>query len=65
MAFPPGVVIKDYQSDVSQGYPEPEARRPAGPFPDHHPDRRRFRSRRRVHVERFPAGRTGRYACST
>ena len=24
MAFPPGVVIKDYQSDVSQGYPNPK-----------------------------------------
>jgi hypothetical protein len=23
MAFPPGVTIKDYQSDVSQGYPNP------------------------------------------
>jgi len=23
MAFPPGVVIKDFQSDVSQGYPNP------------------------------------------
>ena len=27
MAFPPGVTIKDYQSDVSQGYPNP---RPGG-----------------------------------
>ena len=27
MAFPPGVTIKDYQSDVSQGYPNPK---PAG-----------------------------------
>lgn len=25
MAFPPGVTIKDYQSDVSQGYPNPKA----------------------------------------
>jgi hypothetical protein len=24
MAFPPGVVIKDYQTDVSQGYPNPK-----------------------------------------
>ena len=24
MAFPPGVTIKDYQSDVSQGYPNPK-----------------------------------------
>lgn len=24
MAFPPGVTIKDYQSDVSQGYPNPQ-----------------------------------------
>ena len=24
MAFPPGVVIKDFQSDVSQGYPNPK-----------------------------------------
>jgi len=24
MAFPPGVVIKDYQSDVSPGYPNPK-----------------------------------------
>ena len=23
MAFPPGVTIKDYQSDISQGYPNP------------------------------------------
>ena len=27
MAFPPGVTIKDYQSDVSPGYPNP---RPGG-----------------------------------
>ena len=27
MAFPPGVTIKDFQSEVSQGYPEPEAGR--------------------------------------
>ncbi len=25
MAFPPGVTIKDFQSDVSQGYPNPKA----------------------------------------
>ena len=24
MAFPPGVTIKDYQSDMSQGYPNPQ-----------------------------------------
>jgi hypothetical protein len=24
MAFPPGVTIKDYQSDISQGYPNPK-----------------------------------------
>jgi hypothetical protein len=24
MAFPPGVTIKDYQTDVSQGYPNPK-----------------------------------------
>ncbi len=24
MAFPPGVVIKDFQSDISQGYPNPK-----------------------------------------
>ena len=24
MAFPPGVTIKDYQSDVSEGYPNPK-----------------------------------------
>ena len=24
MAFPPGVVVKDFQSDVSQGYPNPK-----------------------------------------
>lgn len=24
MAFAPGVVIKDYQSDISQGYPNPK-----------------------------------------
>jgi hypothetical protein len=24
MAFPPGVTIKDFQSDVSQGYPNPK-----------------------------------------
>ena len=25
MAFPPSVTIKDYQSDISQGYPNPQA----------------------------------------
>jgi hypothetical protein len=24
MAFPPGVTIKDFESDVSQGYPNPK-----------------------------------------
>jgi len=24
MAFPPGVTVKDYQSDISQGYPNPK-----------------------------------------
>ncbi len=24
MAFPPGVTIKDFQSDISQGYPNPK-----------------------------------------
>ena len=24
MAFPPGVTIKDFQSDVSEGYPNPK-----------------------------------------
>ena len=24
MAFPPGVTIKDYESEVSQGYPNPK-----------------------------------------
>jgi len=25
MAFPPGVTVKDYQSEISQGYPNPKA----------------------------------------
>jgi hypothetical protein len=33
MAFPPGVTIKDYQSDVSQGYPNPRV----GGQPAHFP----------------------------
>lgn len=33
MAFPPGVTIKDYQSDVSQGYPNPKV----GGQPAHFP----------------------------
>jgi len=24
MAFPPGVTVKDYQSEISQGYPNPK-----------------------------------------
>ncbi len=33
MAFPPGVTIKDFQSDISQGYPNPK---PSGQ-PTHFP----------------------------
>ena len=33
MAFPPGVTIKDYQSDVSQGYPNPKAGGQPARFP--------------------------------
>ena len=33
MAFPPGVTIKDFQSDVSQGYPNPKR----GAQPDRFP----------------------------
>ena len=33
MAFPPGVTIKDYQSDVSQGYPNPRAGGQPARFP--------------------------------
>ena len=33
MAFPPGVTIKDYQSDVSQGYPNPKAGAQPARFP--------------------------------
>ena len=39
MAFPPGVTIKDYVSDVSQGYPNPKPGRTAGALPDPDPDR--------------------------
>ena len=39
MAFPPGVTIKDYQSDDLAGLSEPEAGRTAGALPDRHPDR--------------------------
>ena len=44
MAFPPGVTIKDYQVGDLAGLSEPEARRPAGTLPDHHPDRARHRA---------------------
>ncbi len=33
MAFPPGVTIKDFQSDVSQGYPNPKAGAQPARFP--------------------------------
>ena len=33
MAFPPGVTIKDYQSDISQGYPNPKAGAQPARFP--------------------------------
>jgi hypothetical protein len=33
MAFPPSVTIKDYQSDVSQGYPNPKAGAEPARFP--------------------------------
>jgi hypothetical protein len=33
MAFPPGVTIKDFQSDVSQGYPNPKAGGQPARFP--------------------------------
>jgi hypothetical protein len=33
MAFPPGVTIKDYQSDVSQGYPNPKPGAQPARFP--------------------------------
>lgn len=33
MAFPPGVTIKDYQSDVSEGYPNPKAGAQPARFP--------------------------------
>jgi hypothetical protein len=33
MAFPPGVTIKDYQSDISQGYPNPKAGGQPARFP--------------------------------
>src|SRR5262245_60735610 len=36
MAFPPGVTIKDYESEVSQGYPNPK---PGGALSDGDPDR--------------------------
>ena len=39
MAFPPGVTIKDYLSDVSQGYPNPKPGGAAGAISDPHPDR--------------------------
>ena len=39
MAFPPGVTIKDYASDGSQGYPNPKPGAAAGAIPDDHSDR--------------------------
>jgi hypothetical protein len=33
MAFPPGVTVKDYQSDVSQGYPNPKVGGQPARFP--------------------------------
>jgi hypothetical protein len=33
MAFPPGVTIKDFQSDVSQGYPNPKPGSQPARFP--------------------------------
>jgi hypothetical protein len=33
MAFPPGVTIKDYQSDISQGYPNPKPGATPARFP--------------------------------
>ena len=33
MAFPPGVTIKDFQSDVSQGFPNPKAGAQPARFP--------------------------------
>jgi hypothetical protein len=33
MAFPPGVTIKDYQSDISQGYPNPKVGATPARFP--------------------------------
>jgi hypothetical protein len=33
MAFPPGVTIKDFQSDVSQGYPNPKPNAQPARFP--------------------------------
>jgi hypothetical protein len=33
MAFPPGVTIKDYQTDVSQGYPNPKPNGQPARFP--------------------------------
>jgi len=33
MAFPPGVTIKDFQSDLSQGFPNPKPGGEPGRFP--------------------------------
>jgi len=33
MAFPPSVTIKDYQSEISQGYPNPRADGQPARFP--------------------------------
>ena len=39
MAFAPGVTIKDFQSDVSQGYPNPKPGGTASAVSDDHSDR--------------------------
>ena len=38
MAFAPGVTVKDFESDISKGYPNPETGRPAGAVSGDHPD---------------------------
>ena len=45
MAFPPSVTIKDFQSEVSQGYPNPKPGGTPARFPDDHSDRARARRR--------------------
>ena len=39
MAFPPGVTIKDFQSEVSQGFPNPKPGGQPATVSDHHSDR--------------------------